>query len=89
MDWGEGQEQDEERIKAMKAVNPKFVPRSWILDEVIDRVQNKGDRDVLKLVMRMTLDPFAEEWGVDKEEEERLCGDPPRFERKIMCSCSS
>ncbi|OJD19998.1 hypothetical protein AJ78_00013 [Emergomyces pasteurianus Ep9510] len=82
-------EADEERQKAMKAVNPKFLPRSWILDEVIQRVENKGDREILDRVMRMALNPFHDEWNLNKDEEERFCGDVPRFKRMTMCSCSS
>ncbi len=86
-DWGA--DKDVEREKAMKAVNPKFVPRSWILDEVIDRVENKGDRDILGRVMKMTLNPFEDSWSWDEKEEARFCGDVPRLQRAMMCSCSS
>ncbi|EGC48155.1 YdiU domain-containing protein [Histoplasma capsulatum var. duboisii H88] len=86
-DWG--MEPDEERQKAMKAVNPKFLPRSWILDEVIQHVENKGDRGILDRVMHMALNPFQEEWNLDKDEEERFCGDVPQSKRMTMCSCSS
>ncbi|KAJ5156512.1 hypothetical protein N7492_009315 [Penicillium capsulatum] len=86
-DWGA--DNDEERQKAMKAVNPNFVPRGWILDEVIERVERKGDREVLGRVMQMSLDPFQDEWGLLKEEEERFCGDVPKYKRAMMCSCSS
>ncbi|KKZ59199.1 hypothetical protein EMCG_05447 [[Emmonsia] crescens] len=86
-DWSA--EADEERQKAMKAVNPKFLPRSWILDEVIQRVENKGDREILDRVMHMALNPFQEEWNLNKDEEERFCGDVPKFKRMAMCSCSS
>ncbi|KAG2421624.1 hypothetical protein HFD88_005599 [Aspergillus terreus] len=86
-DWG--QNNDEERQKAMKGANPNFIPRGWILDEVIERVERKGDRAVLGRVMQMALNPFEEEWGLNKEEEERFCGDVPRFKRAMMCSCSS
>ena len=102
-DWGEGQ--DEERIAEMKQVNPKvslphkktlpaidlaqFVPRSWILDELIDRVEKKGERDILKHIMDMALWPFEDEWGWNREEEERLCGDVPKYNRAMQCSCSS
>jgi serine/tyrosine/threonine adenylyltransferase len=86
-DWGE--DKDSERETAMKAVNPKFIPRSWILDEVINRVENKGDRDILGRVMHMVLNPFQDSWGRDEKEEERFCGDVPRFQRAMMCSCSS
>jgi serine/tyrosine/threonine adenylyltransferase len=88
-DWGAHTPADQEREVAMKSVNPKFVPRGWVLDEVIDRVQNRGDREILGRVMKMALDPFAEEWGGDREEEERFCGDVPREGRGLMCSCSS
>ncbi|KAF2155849.1 UPF0061-domain-containing protein [Myriangium duriaei CBS 260.36] len=86
-DWGEGK--DYERKAAMRKVNPKFIPRSWILDELIDRVEKKGERDVLGRVMNMALNPFNEEWGGDHEEEERFCGDVPKYNRAMQCSCSS
>ncbi|KAG8627234.1 hypothetical protein KVT40_004717 [Elsinoe batatas] len=86
-DWGEGD--DEARQVAMRQVNPKFIPRSWILDELIDRVEKKGERKILDHVMKMGLNPFDEEWGGDREEEERFCGDVPKYNRAMQCSCSS
>jgi uncharacterized protein YdiU (UPF0061 family) len=86
-DWGI--ENDADRQKDMNAVNPKFIPRGWILDEVIERVEKKGDRKILDRVMQMALDPFRDSWGLDKDEEERFCGDVPRYKRAMMCSCSS
>jgi len=86
-DWGV--DKDSERETMMKAVNPKFIPRSWILDEVINRVENKGDRGILGRVMQMALNPFQDSWGWDEKEEERFCGDVPSFQRAMMCSCSS
>ncbi|OKL59239.1 hypothetical protein UA08_05823 [Talaromyces atroroseus] len=86
-DWED--KDDERRIEFMKSVNPKFLPRSWILDEVIDRVEHRGDREILGRIMTMVQDPFKDEWGLGREEEERLCGDVPRFKRAMMCSCSS
>lgn len=103
-DWGEGGADasawDEERMRAMKAVNPNFVPRSWILDEIIRRVEKEGERDVLRRAMHMALHPFAERWdgeafengevyAGDKAEEERWVGDVPRTSRAMQCSCSS
>ncbi|KAJ5641592.1 hypothetical protein N7490_005592 [Penicillium lividum] len=85
-DWGD---QDDERQKAMKAVNPNFIPRGWILDEIIERVERKGDREILGRVMQMSLNPFNDKWGLLKEEEERFCGDVPKYKRAMMCSCSS
>lgn len=90
---------DEERMAAMRAVNPSFVPRSFVLDEIIRRVEKEGERDVLRRVMHMALHPFEDEWhgkefeGAvyegDREEELRWTGDVPKFERAMQCSCSS
>ena len=85
-DWGE---KDEEREREMKKVNPKFIPRSWVLDEIIQKVEPGGERDIVKRVMAMAEHPFEEEWGGDREEEERWCGDVPRHGRMMQCSCSS
>lgn len=86
-DWGEGRKLA--RQAAMREVNPKFVPRGWILDELIDRVEKKGEREILQSVMKMTLAPFEEEWGGNRDEEERLCGDVPKYKTAMQCSCSS
>lgn len=107
-DWGvEGEEgaryvesaKEEERIVAMKKVNPSFIPRSFILDEVIKRVEKEGERDVLRRVMHMALHPFEDSWHGkefegsayegDPEEEARWTADVPKFERAMQCSCSS
>ncbi|KAF2688936.1 UPF0061-domain-containing protein [Lentithecium fluviatile CBS 122367] len=86
-DWGEGK--DEERQAAMLAVNPNFVPRSWILDELIERVEKKSERDILPQIMKLNLDPFQESWAWNENEEERFCGDVPKYKGMMQCSCSS
>lgn len=107
-DWGtvnaEGErtvhpDKDEERIAAMKRVNPSFIPRSFILDEVIQRVEKGGERDVLRRIMHMALHPFEDQWDGkafggtayegNREEEVGWAGDVPRFQRAMQCSCSS
>lgn len=76
------------RMDRMKSVNPKFVPKNWVLEEIIKRVEKDGDREVLKKVLKLVQDPFADEWeGV--EDAQRWCGDVPRLEVGIQCSCSS
>lgn len=67
----------------------QFVPKGWVLDELIERVERKKERDVLKTVMNMTLNPFEEKWGLDEKDEERFCADPPKYNRAMQCSCSS
>jgi uncharacterized protein YdiU (UPF0061 family) len=87
-DWGPNGE-DETRQIEMKEVNPKFIPKSWILDELIERIEKGGEREILDRVMHMALHPFEERWGWDEKEEERFCGDVPKFDRAMQCSCSS
>jgi uncharacterized protein YdiU (UPF0061 family) len=87
-DWGpDGQ--DEERQTVMKKVNPKFIPKAWILNELIKRVEKGGEREILDRILHMALHPFEESWGWDAAEEERLCGGVRRGERGMQCSCSS
>lgn len=88
-DWGESAEADKEREAVMKSVNPNFVPRGWLLDEVINRVEKKEDRRILGEVMEMTLRPFEDRWEVEEDVQKRYCGDVPRFKRSVQCSCSS
>ncbi|KAA8909580.1 hypothetical protein FN846DRAFT_776207 [Sphaerosporella brunnea] len=80
--------EDEERMAKMKRKNPKFVPKNWVLDEIIERVEKKRERKVLKDVMECVLNPFEDSWeGV--EDAERWCGEVPPVKRAIQCSCSS
>ncbi|KAI1095091.1 UPF0061-domain-containing protein [Rostrohypoxylon terebratum] len=102
-DWGDGQsvaeDQDKERMQAMKKVNPNFVPRGWILDEVIRRVEKEDEREVLDRIMHMALHPFEESWSGrsfdgkeykgDVDEETRWTSDVPKIGRALQCSCSS
>lgn len=80
---------DEARESAMKAMNPNFVPRGWVLDDVIERVEKKAERDVLKTIVDMTMRPFEDSWGTDESLEGKYVGDVPRFQRGGQCSCSS
>lgn len=80
----------EELKKELLAKNPKFVPRGWVLEEVIERVEKKGEREILKEIMRMVENPFAEKWeGVTEEWAEKICGDVPGRKVSMQCSCSS
>ncbi|RYC56622.1 hypothetical protein CHU98_g9595, partial [Xylaria longipes] len=102
-DWGDGskvsEEADAQRTEAMKKVNPNFIPRGWILDEIIRRVEKEKERDVLDRVMTMALHPFEESWAGrefdgkpydgDKDEETRWISDVPKVGRALQCSCSS
>ena len=67
----------------------QFTPKSWILDELIQRVEKGGEREILRNVLHMALHPFEESWGWDAAEEARFCGEVPKFRRALQCSCSS
>ena len=88
-DWAEDASADQEREKAMKSVNPNFVPRGWLLDEVIERVEKRGDREIMAGIMKMALKPFEDNWNWKDDDEKRFVGDVPKFRRAIQCSCSS
>ncbi|CAG8603167.1 9036_t:CDS:2 [Funneliformis caledonium] len=82
---------DINRSIKMKQINPKFVLRNWVAEEVIESVE-RGDSEVLKRVLQMCENPFKE-WGVDpsefQQEAARFCGDVPTWGLGIQCSCSS
>lgn len=100
-DWGDQSADSPARIAAMKRVNPSFIPRGYILDEVIRRVEKGGERGVLRRITTLAQHPFEDSWSGkdldndgtkyegDKEEEERWTGDVPKKERALQCSCSS
>ncbi|OLL22343.1 UPF0061 protein [Neolecta irregularis DAH-3] len=78
---------DIERKKRMNEVNPKFVLRPWLVQEIVRRVEKDGEEGLLDRIMKMLLSPFDDHWG--DEEEERFCGDVPQTEQQLQCSCSS
>ncbi|KAI5790515.1 hypothetical protein FPQ18DRAFT_277470 [Pyronema domesticum] len=79
---------DEMRIPQMKKTNPKFVPKNWVLDEIIKRVEKDGEREVLKDVVKCVMEPFEDTWEGVKDAE-RWCGPVPKDKQAMQCSCSS
>ncbi|CCG80583.1 YdiU domain protein [Taphrina deformans PYCC 5710] len=80
---------DSERSLRMKKANPAFVLRSWILDEVIQRVEHKGERDILREVLDMSSHPFKQ---CQTANGARFCGPVPSGTisgANTQCSCSS
>lgn len=74
---------DEQRKVAMDKVNPKFILRNYLAQQVIDQAEHydySGVNDVLKIL----ADPFAEQ-----PEFEAYAKLPPEWGRKMMLSCSS
>jgi len=91
---------DNEREQDMKNVNPRFVLRQWLLEEVIRKVERDSDsgKRVLAKVMHMACNPF-EPWGAEgdvdgelsdeEREERRYCGLGEKKMLGFQCSCSS
>ncbi|CAZ85978.1 unnamed protein product [Tuber melanosporum] len=82
------EKEDAKRMERMKKVNPKFIPKNWVLEEIIQRVEQKGERGVLGDVIKLVENPFADRWEGVKDAE-RWCGDVPKLEVGMQCSCSS
>lgn len=84
----EGSTNDASRRERMHKINPKFVLKTWVMDEVIENAQ-KGNFETYKQILEMSLDPFKDSWGFDKCFEDHVTGDTPKTGRDIQCSCSS
>lgn len=78
-----------------KSVNPVFLPRNWILDEVIAQTQESQCEDLTYLhkLEKMAFNPFdRSKWGDDlKDVEEKwlLQSDIGDDLSMLQCSCSS
>jgi uncharacterized protein YdiU (UPF0061 family) len=73
----------EARRAAMERVNPKYVLRNWIAQEVIEAAEARDTRP-LEQVMALLRDPFAEHPGM-----ERYADGPPEGMVEVGVSCSS
>ncbi|KAK6455600.1 uncharacterized protein RJT20DRAFT_128892 [Scheffersomyces xylosifermentans] len=75
--------------------NPYFLPRNWILDEVIQYTQDSGAEDLsyLKKLEKMSFNPYdRSKWGNELKELEQkwlLQGDRGDEYSMLQCSCSS
>jgi uncharacterized protein YdiU (UPF0061 family) len=61
-EWSEVEDIDSARQKEMKSVNPRFVLRQWLLEEVIGRVEGdveKGKRVLTKVMQVSLCFPFS------------------------------
>lgn len=78
-----------------KQYNPLFLPRNWILDEVITHTEKTDGRDLsyLKKLEKMSFHPFdRSQWGPelkDVEEKWLVQGDLGDSYSMLQCSCSS
>ncbi|EMG49690.1 FMP40 Protein adenylyltransferase SelO [Candida maltosa Xu316] len=75
--------------------NPKFLPRNWILDQVIDQTtESRGDEtSYLEKLQKMSSNPFDEtKWGDEEKELEKSWlqqGNKGDEFAMLQCGCSS
>ncbi|KAI3406036.2 hypothetical protein KGF56_001255 [Candida oxycetoniae] len=75
--------------------NPKFLPRNWILNQVIEQTLGSRGQDIsyLEKLQKMSSNPFDEtKWGDEMKDIERvwiLQGDKGEDYTMLQCSCSS
>ncbi len=70
--------------KAMNQVNPKYVLRNWVAEEVIAEVRDQGTTRGLETVMTLLAAPFDEHPAY-----ERYAQSPPDWAKDLCVSCSS
>jgi len=101
-EWGSGSQEeiDALRRKEMNGVNPRFVLRQWVLEEVIAKVEKDAasGRRILARVLEMATNPY-EPWGAEGvseacsngevKEERRYCELGEERMLGFQCSCSS
>lgn len=77
-----------------KQANPLFLPRNWILDQVIEKTEESQGEDLSYLLklQKMSLNPYdSTKWGDELKEVESSWAVQDRGEEYAMlqCSCSS
>jgi uncharacterized protein YdiU (UPF0061 family) len=75
--------QERERLERMQKINPKYVLKNSMLQEVIELAE-QGDFSLLESMLQIAQNPFAEH-----KEFERYALSLPKELSEIRCSCSS
>jgi uncharacterized protein YdiU (UPF0061 family) len=73
----------QQRVSGMLAVNPLYVLRNYLAQQVIEATQ-RGDFTDIAQMMTLLADPFTAQVGM-----ERYAAMPPHWASKIEVSCSS
>lgn len=83
---------DAERLRRVEKYNPLFIPKNWILNEVIDFTQkNNYDSSYLDKLMKMCCNPYEPgKWGDELGAlEQHWLNDNKKEKQMLQCSCSS
>lgn len=75
---------DKFRKESMNAVNPKYVLRTYIAEQVIREAVENGDYSEIENVRKLLMRPFNEQ-----PEYEKYAEKPPEWAKKLVLSCSS
>ncbi|CDK28439.1 unnamed protein product [Kuraishia capsulata CBS 1993] len=82
-----------QRHELAASYNPLFLPRNWILDDVIEFTQDSDAEDLryLRKLLKMSSYPYdATKWGSEDKDLESKWLKPPKGEKSMLqCSCSS
>ncbi len=73
-----------QRSEMMKAVNPKYVLRNYLAEQVIRKAEDEGDFSALDRLMTVLAKPFDEQ-----PEFEIYAAKPPEWSKALSVSCSS
>ncbi len=77
--------QDNQRKTKMDAVNPRYVLRNWIAQEVISRVE-QDDFSLVNTIQEVLRQPYLEQ---EVAELRGWADPPPDWAKHIQVSCSS
>ncbi|KAJ8278101.1 hypothetical protein GJAV_G00083830 [Gymnothorax javanicus] len=76
---------DEERLRKMQRVNPRYVLRNWMAESAIKKAE-KNDFSEVELLQQVLRRPFEEQ---EAAEEMGYAARPPGWARGLRVSCSS
>ena len=74
----------EEKTRDMKAVNPKYILRSYMAETAIRKAEDDRDHSIITELMTLLQSPFDEH-----PEMEHYASQPPEWSRHLELSCSS
>lgn len=74
--------QEQERMAQMQKLNPRYVLKNYILNDVIEKVQ-EGEHQYVDLLLQIARNPYEHH----EEYESYICN--VKKESNIRCSCSS
>ncbi|KAJ1823175.1 hypothetical protein LPJ56_000167 [Coemansia sp. RSA 2599] len=85
----DAQGQADEVSKKMRAVNPKYVLRNWVAQDIIERAE-KGDEAVVDRALELlTKLAFVDTLPGHLADLEKYAGPVPKWGEGLQCSCSS